>query len=264
MRLRLRLRINQRFQISPLLFQLMILFPLWRLSGIHPRSWEALAELGNPNLSRGRTLRTLKLFYFNVVYISRAHPTLRTGLKESLLLCPISRTLLRSGSNPDFWVLLMIIQNGSTTGIFVTELKTNFGPFDKSTEIEHELSHLHMKDTQCISDYLVHFNSLAVHCPWGDSALRYRFYEGLPTQLKDEICKGDGKPNTLLELKKKAQNIDTWYWEHVQEHSREQNHHPTNQSKPSSSNTSTTSSSTPKPASTSGSKPGKSKETLKP
>ena len=101
--------------------------------------------------------------------------------------------------------------------------------------------------------------------------LRYRVYEGLPTQLKDEICKGNTKPNTLSELKKKAQNIDTHYWECVQECSCEQNHRPTTQAKPSSSNTSTTSSSTPKPASisgstsqSSGSKPGKSKETLKP
>ena len=74
-----------------------------------------------------------------------------------------------------------------------------------------------MKDTQCISDYLIHFNSLAVRCLWEDSMLRYRFYEGLPTQLKDKICKGDRKPNTLPELKKKAQNIDTQYWEHVQD-----------------------------------------------
>ena len=129
-----------------------------------------------------------------------------------------------------------------------------------------------MKDTQRISDYLIHFNSLAVRCPWRDSALRYRFYEGLPTRLKDEICKGDGKPNTLLELKKKAQNIDAQYWECVQECSHEQNHRPNTHSKPSSSNTPNTSSSTPKPASTtsrstsqsSRSKPGKLKETPKP
>ena len=56
--------------------------------------------------------------------------------------------------------------------------------------------------------YLVCFNSLAVHWPWGESALRYRFYKGLPAHLKDKICKGDGKPNTLSELWKKAQNID--------------------------------------------------------
>ena len=84
--------------------------------------------------------------------------------------------------------------------VFVDKLQTNFGPFDKSADIEHNLTNLQMKDTQRISDYLVCFNSLAVRCPWGESALWYRFYEGLPARLKDEICKGDGKPTTLAEL----------------------------------------------------------------
>ena len=105
--------------------------------------------------------------------------------------------------------------------LFVEELQNNFGPFDKSADVEHELTNLRMKDSQCISKYLVHFNSLAVFCPWGKAALRYRFYEGLPARLKDKICKGDGKPNMLSELRKKAQNINTWYWE--------QNQHPATQ-----------------------------------
>ena len=92
--------------------------------------------------------------------------------------------------------------------LFVDKLQTNFGPFDESANVKHKLTNLRMKDSQCISEYLVHFNSLAVHCLWGESALRYRFYEGLPARLKDEICRGDGKLNTLSELRKKAQNID--------------------------------------------------------
>ena len=81
--------------------------------------------------------------------------------------------------------------------LFVDKLQNNFGPFDESTNVKHELTNLQMKDSQCILEYLVCFNSLAVRCPWGESALQYRFYEGLPTQLKDKICKGDRKPNTL-------------------------------------------------------------------
>ena len=83
---------------------------------------------------------------------------------------------------------------------FVDKLQSNFSPFDESADIKHDLTNLRMKDTQCISDYLVCFNLLAVHCLWGELALRYRFYEGLPAQLKDEIHKGDGKPTTLAEL----------------------------------------------------------------
>ena len=63
--------------------------------------------------------------------------------------------------------------------LFVDELQNNFGPFNESTDVEHKLTNLRMKDSQCISDYLVHFNSLAIRCPWGEPALRYRFYEGL-------------------------------------------------------------------------------------
>ena len=64
--------------------------------------------------------------------------------------------------------------------LFVDELQSNFGFFNESTNVEHKLTNLWMKDTQCISNYLVCFNLLAVHCPWGEPALRYRFYEGLP------------------------------------------------------------------------------------
>ena len=59
--------------------------------------------------------------------------------------------------------------------LFVDELQTNFGPFEESANIEHELTNLQMKVCQCISEYLVCFNSLAVCCLWGESALQYRF-----------------------------------------------------------------------------------------
>ena len=123
-----------------------------------------------------------------------------------------------------------------------------------------------MKDSQHISKYLVWFNSLAVHCPWGEAALRYRFYEGLPARLKDEICWGDGKPDTLSGLQTKAQNIDAQHWE--------QTLCPSNQQKPqnsnSASNNNSSNSSKPAPSNSgnnsqsSGSKSRKSKETPKP
>ena len=102
--------------------------------------------------------------------------------------------------------------------------------------------------------------------------MRYRFYEGLLARLKDEICKGDGKPQTLADLRKKAQNIDARYWERYQERSREQNQHLSTQQKTLSSNTSSTTpqfTSKPAPSSSgstsqaSSSKPGKPKEALK-
>ena len=80
-----------------------------------------------------------------------------------------------------------------------------------------------MKDSQHISEYLVRFNSLPVHCSWGESALRHRFYDGLLSRLKDDVSCGDGKPKDLLGMHWKAQNSNTHYWERVQECSWEDN-----------------------------------------
>ncbi|KAF8522708.1 hypothetical protein BU17DRAFT_86599 [Hysterangium stoloniferum] len=54
---------------------------------------------------------------------------------------------------------------------FVEESKTNVGLYDPTGEAKNSLTNLHMKDNQCIMDYIVQFNYLAVHCQWGDSTL---------------------------------------------------------------------------------------------
>jgi Retrotransposon gag protein len=104
---------------------------------------------------------------------------------------------------------------------FLDELHTNFGAYDKTGDAEHELTNLRMRNNQHVSDYLVHFSGLALHCSWGEPALRYRFYKGLPPRIKDKLSKSK-KPQTLQVLKQKVQNIDARYWEWTQEHSREQ------------------------------------------
>jgi hypothetical protein len=77
-----------------------------------------------------------------------------------------------------------------------------------------------MKDNQRITKYVVDFNRYAAQVGWGDSALRHRFYNGLPTRLKDEVSKA-GKPKTLSELRRLAQMIDHRYWERDTEIKRE-------------------------------------------
>jgi Retrotransposon gag protein len=104
---------------------------------------------------------------------------------------------------------------------FLDELCTNFGPYDETGDAEHELTNLHMRDSQRVSDYLVRFSGLALRCSWGELALRHRFYEGLPPWIKDELSKSK-KPRTLQVLKQKVQNIDARFWERAQERSREQ------------------------------------------
>jgi hypothetical protein len=69
-----------------------------------------------------------------------------------------------------------------------------------------------MKESQCITDYIVQFNNLAACCNWGDAALCYQFYSGFPSHLKDEVSKGEtGKPKTLPLMCLKAQNADAHY-----------------------------------------------------
>jgi Retrotransposon gag protein len=128
---------------------------------------------------------------------------------------------------------------------FLDELCTNFGPYNKIGNAEHKLTNLCMRNNHRASDYLVHFSRLALHCFWGELALRYRFYEGLPPRIKDKLSKGE-KPQTLQVLKEKVQNIDARYWEQAQELSCEQQYRQ-NPSKSSTSTASAVLTTTPKP-----------------
>lgn len=103
---------------------------------------------------------------------------------------------------------------------FVDQLKTNFGPHDPTGEAEAELERLHMKETHRITKYNVDFARLAAQCEWGEAALRYQYYRGLPARIKDEISRV-GKPTLLSGLRKLAQDIDGRYHERRSEISRE-------------------------------------------
>ena len=78
-----------------------------------------------------------------------------------------------------------------------------------------------MRDNQQLSDYFVQSTALAVQCPWGEASLKYWFYDGLPSWIKDELRKGQGKHQPLEDLQNAAQKIDSHYWERVQECSHE-------------------------------------------
>ncbi len=79
---------------------------------------------------------------------------------------------------------------------FVKELRTHFRPANPTGVAEAELQHLTMSSGAHLSKYLVRFNTLASRVEWGDAALRFQFYDGLPEQLKDQIALL-GKPDTL-------------------------------------------------------------------
>ena len=63
---------------------------------------------------------------------------------------------------------------------FVKELWTHFRPTNPIGTAEAELQHLTMASGACLSKYLVRFNTLASRVEWGDVALCFQFYDGLP------------------------------------------------------------------------------------
>src|SRR6266436_2055646 len=74
-----------------------------------------------------------------------------------------------------------------------------------------------MASGACLSEYLVRFNTLASRVEWGDAALRFQFYDGLPDRLKDRVALL-GKPDNLRELVQVTTRHDNLYWEHQEEH----------------------------------------------
>src|SRR5260370_3964198 len=88
---------------------------------------------------------------------------------------------------------------------FVMELCTNFGPANPMGTAEAELHHLTMNHDTHLMEYLVHFNTLTTCVNWGDGALHFQFYDGLPDHLKYKITILD-KPNNFQELAQTTQH----------------------------------------------------------
>src|SRR5258708_15907203 len=67
-----------------------------------------------------------------------------------------------------------------------------------------------------MAEYLVCFNTLASHVGWGEQALHFQFYDGLPEHLKDWLAML-GKPDLLCELVLVTQQYNNLYWERQEE-----------------------------------------------
>src|SRR5258708_21255000 len=67
-----------------------------------------------------------------------------------------------------------------------------------------------------LPEYLVRFNMLASRVGWGEQALHFQFYDGLPERLKDRLSML-GKPDSLCELVLVTQRYDNLYWERQEE-----------------------------------------------
>ena len=73
----------------------------------------------------------------------------------------------------------------SNWGKYIKELQTHFRPANPISDAKIELHQLMMALESQVSEYLVRFNMLAAQVAWGNSALRFQFYDGLPDHLKD-------------------------------------------------------------------------------
>ena len=98
-------------------------------------------------------------------------------------------------------------------------LKETFGTIDPEGDAEDQLDRLRMRDNQRILKYNVEFTRLTSRVHWGDSALRHRYYVGLPDRIKDVLAQ-QPKPKTLTELREAAQLLDARHWERSTEQSR--------------------------------------------
>src|SRR5258707_322310 len=95
---------------------------------------------------------------------------------------------------------------------FIAEIRTHFRPSNPTRTAEIKLRHLSMQPDARISEYLVRFNTLASRVSWGDVALRFQFYDGLPERLKDKIAIL-GKPESLREMVNVTVHYDALHWE---------------------------------------------------
>ena len=67
----------------------------------------------------------------------------------------------------------------------ISELWTNFSPFNIEANTENELEWLKMHDNQKVAKYIVSFQQLSFKVNWGDTALCCQFYNRLPGHIKD-------------------------------------------------------------------------------
>ena len=94
---------------------------------------------------------------------------------------------------------------------FLGELEDNFGPHDPVGDAEKAHNKLSMKNTTYIAKYNVDFWELASQVTWNETALCDRYFRRLLLRLHTEILH-DGKPNSLADLRLKAQDADNIYW----------------------------------------------------
>ena len=103
--------------------------------------------------------------------------------------------------------------------IFATVLNETFGVIDPEGDAEELIDRLRMKDNTRLAKYNVEFQKLQARLDWGENALRFRYYKGLPDRIKDVLAT-QPKYHRLKDLSAAAGVIDGRHWERKAEQER--------------------------------------------
>ena len=117
---------------------------------------KAATELKKPEPFTGKDPKKLKAFLFQCQLYFRTSPAFEVDSNKVTFALSYLREVAQDWFEPGI--------TGQTPeppdwlndwDLFVRELQSNFGPFDESADLEHELSDLHMRENQRISEHLV-------------------------------------------------------------------------------------------------------------
>src|SRR5260221_13909508 len=136
-----------------------------------------------PNTFDGSNLEDLWAFLLQCQIMFNTHPQNFTS--ESAKVCFAISYLKKMALE---WFKQGILEDDLTQAPgwksswmeFIKELCTHFRPTNPTGAAEAELQHLTMSSRAHLSEYLVRFNTLASRVEWGDVALCFQFYDGLP------------------------------------------------------------------------------------
>src|SRR5579863_3555217 len=118
----------------------------------------------------------------------------------------------------------------SSFDAFSTELSRVFGPSDRAGDAAIALEQLqYIESSPSSSDrpipgivsYNLAFNRHAIHSGWNNAALARRYYQNLPTRLKDELSRFN-RPTDLMDLQSLVASLDQHQFERQTERHLEQ------------------------------------------
>ncbi|WPJ60739.1 hypothetical protein SMAC4_13283 [Sordaria macrospora] len=98
---------------------------------------------------------------------------------------------------------------------FESSINQVFGLADKVRQAETKLNEL--RQTKSAASYSAEFRQLAFRVDWNDEGLKYQFYRGLKSDVKDELIKIDRKTKSLDEYMNEAIVIDNRLFERKRE-----------------------------------------------